>query len=296
MLAFLMARASARLPSNAPGDYYVDDSCIDCAMCRFLAPAVFRRDDSVGQSVVGRQPVTDGERLRSAMALVSCPTSSIGSADKSLARAAAHALPDPLEDGVFFCGYASEKSYGASSYLVANDSGNVLVDSPRAAAPLMDRIGELGGVRFMFLSHKDDVADHAKYAARFGCERIMHADDGAARLGVERVLEGQADIRLAGDLVAIPLPGHTRGSMALLYKEKFLFTGDHLWGEDDGTLGASRSVAWYSWAKQTESMARLLDYSFEWVLPGHGSPLRAESPRDMRAKLEVLVDRMRGRS
>jgi len=288
-----MARASARLVRNAPGDFYVDDSCIDCAMCRLLAPAVFRRDDGVGLSVVGRQPRADGERLRASMALVSCPTSSIGTADKGFARAAAHALPDPVEEGVFFCGYASEKSYGASSYLVVRDGGNVLVDSPRAAAPLMDRIGELGGVRFMFLSHKDDVADHAKYAARFGCDRIMHGDDGAARLGVEHVLEGHAEVRLGVDLVAIPLPGHTRGSMALLYRDRFLFTGDHVWGEDDGTLEASRSVAWYSWAKQAESMARLLDYTFEWVLPGHGSPLRADSPQQMRAKVEALVDRMR---
>jgi glyoxylase-like metal-dependent hydrolase (beta-lactamase superfamily II)/ferredoxin len=287
-----VARLSARLPSNAPGDWFVDDSCIDCAMCRFLAPAVFQRDDSVGLSVVGHQPEADAGRLRAAMALVSCPTSSIGSADKRFAREASLALPDPLEDGVFFCGYASESSYGASSYLVTNAAGNVLVDSPRAAAPLMSRIEELGGVRFMFLSHKDDVADHEKYAARFGCERVMHAADGASRFGVERVLEGEDEVRLASDLVAIPLPGHTRGSMALLYKDKFLFTGDHLWGEDDGTLGASRSVAWYSWAKQTESMTRLLDYSFEWVLPGHGSPLRASSPREMKTKLEALLRRM----
>lgn len=29
----------------------------------------------------------------------------------------------------------------------------------------------------MFLTHQDDVADHAKWAARFGCERIIHEDD-----------------------------------------------------------------------------------------------------------------------
>ena len=102
-------------------------------------------------------------------------------------------------------------------------------------------------------------------------------------------------MRLAPDLLAIPLPGHTRGSQALLYRDRFLFTGDHLWGEDDGSLGASRSVCWYSWKEQTRSMQRLLDYRFEWVLPGHGSPLRAESPRAMREKLEALVGRMKAR-
>lgn len=290
-----MARAAARLAANVPGDFYVDDSCIDCAMCRFLAPGVFRRDDGVGLSVVSRQPEGDPETLRAAMALVSCPTSSIGSADKAPLKEASRALPVLLDGSVYFCGYASEKSYGASSYLIVRPEGSVLVDSPRAAAPLMDRIEELGGVSLLFLSHKDDVADHAKYRARFACERVMHEDDASQSLGIERLVRGQETTRLAPDLLAIPLPGHTRGSTALLWGDKFLFTGDHLWGRDDGSLGASRSVAWYSWAEQTKSMERLLDYSFEWVLPGHGVPLRAESPREMRTKLEALLARMRRR-
>jgi glyoxylase-like metal-dependent hydrolase (beta-lactamase superfamily II)/ferredoxin len=290
-----MARPAARLAGNAPGDVYVDDSCIDCAMCRVLAPQLFVRDDAAGRSVVARQPEDDAQALRAAMALVSCPTSSIGSADKTHARSAVRALPEAMDDGVHFCGFASEKSYGASSYWIARNGGNVLVDSPRAAKPLMDRIEELGGVALMFLSHQDDVADHARYRARFGCERVMHAADAPLRLGIERRIEGSGDVSLAPDLRAIPVPGHTRGSMALLYKEKFLFTGDHLWGEDDGSLGASRSVCWYSWTEQIQSMERLLDYSFEWVLPGHGAPLHAGSSRAMRGKLEALVARMRAR-
>jgi len=291
-----MARLAARLASNVPGDFYVDDSCIDCAMCRFLAPRVFGRDDGVGLSVVERQPEDAAGVLRAGMALVSCPTSSIGSVSKTDVKDAVNALPEEMEEGVHFCGYASEKSYGASSYFIRREGGNVLVDSPRAAKPLMDRIDALGGVALMFLSHRDDVADHDKYASRFGCPRVMHADDATPSLGIERLVEGQAQKTLAEDLVAIPVPGHTRGSMALLYRNKFLFTGDHLWGDGDGSLGASRGVCWYSWSEQTRSMERLLDYSFEWVLPGHGDPLRLESAAKMREKLEALIVRMRKRT
>jgi glyoxylase-like metal-dependent hydrolase (beta-lactamase superfamily II)/ferredoxin len=291
-----MARTAARLAGNVPGDFYVDDSCIDCAMCRYLAPRVFGRDDGVGLSVVERQPCDAGDVLRAGMALVSCPTSSIGSVSKTDVKEAARALPEVMEGGVHFCGYASEKSYGASSYFITRERGNVLVDSPRAAKPLMDRIEALGGVSMMFLSHRDDIADHEKYRARFACARVMHGDDATPSLGIERLVEGQAEVRLDADLVAIPLRGHTRGSMALLYEDRFLFTGDHLWGDGDGELGASRGVCWYSWTEQTKSMERLLDYSFEWVLPGHGEPLRAESPRKMREKLAALIARMRTRT
>src|SRR5215471_6279783 len=113
-----MARAAERLSENAEGDFFVDRSCIDCETCRQLAPRVFRRDDRAGQSVVAAQPVSaDDERL-ALMALVACPTASIGSLAKRDPRAAAHAFPEEIADGVYYCGYAAASSYGASTYLI----------------------------------------------------------------------------------------------------------------------------------------------------------------------------------
>ncbi len=42
----------------------------------------------------------------------------------------------------------------------ALQTGNILVDSPRFNPILAKRIEELGGVRHIFLTHKDDVGDH----------------------------------------------------------------------------------------------------------------------------------------
>jgi glyoxylase-like metal-dependent hydrolase (beta-lactamase superfamily II) len=290
-----VARISARLSENAPGDFFVDDSCIDCETCRVIAPRTFARSDRLGLSIVRRQPASPEDELRAAMALVSCPTSSIGSESKRDVHDAVEALPDPIADVVFYCGYASEDSFGAASYLVKRAEGNVLVDSPRAARPLMDRIESLGGVGTMFLSHRDDVADHAKYARRFGCGRVLHARDvGPDTRDIERRVEGDAPVDLAPDLLAIPVPGHTRGSMVLLHRG-YLFTGDHLWGsEDGGGLDAGRSVCWYSWSEQARSMEKLLAFDFEWVLPGHGPRFHAPARR-MRAELERLVALMKNR-
>ena len=106
-------------------------------------------------------------------------------------------------------------------------------------------------------------------------------------------MEGDEPVALADDLLVIPVPGHTRGSAALLHGERFLFTGDHLWGDAEGRLGASRAVCWYDWGEQTRSMERLLGRRFEWVLPGHGRPWRASSPEAARAALAALVAEMR---
>lgn len=83
---------------------------------------------------------------------------------------------------------------------------------------------------------------------------------------------------------------------ALLLRETFLFTGDHLAGDDDGgaELHAWRGVCWYSWEEQARSMERLLDHRFSWVLPGHGRVLHAGSPGRMRELLSRLIARMRG--
>jgi glyoxylase-like metal-dependent hydrolase (beta-lactamase superfamily II)/ferredoxin len=289
-----VARISARLDDNAPGDFFVDDACIDCETCRIVAPSVFARSDRLGLSVVRRQPGSPADALRAKMALVSCPTSAIGTASKVGVHDAVDALPDPIAPDVYYCGYASESSYGAASYLVRREGGNVLVDSPRAARPLMDRIGALGGVTTMFLSHRDDVADHAIFARRFACKRVMHAADvGADTRDIEVRIDGSEPVELGADLVVIPVPGHTRGSVALLFRNEFLFTGDHLWGTEDGEgLEAGRGVCWYSWAEQTRSMERLLAFDFEWVLPGHGPRSHASRART-REELGKLVARMK---
>ena len=288
-----MARLADRLPENVPGDFYVDRSCIDCDLCRQLAPATFARADERDMSFVRAQPRDATERHRALMALVTCPTASIGTARKEGARAAARAFPSPFAGEVLFCGYASADSYGASSWLVRRPGGNVLVDSPRAARVLMDRVAELGGVRWMFLTHCDDVADHRAWRDRFGCERVLHrADLTTDTRDVERILHGDAPVALEPDLLAIPVPGHTRGSAALLVRDTYLFSGDHLWASDDErALEAGREVCWYSWPEQRRSVERLAEHTFSWVLPGHGRPFHAE-PDAMRAELRRLAAAM----
>jgi len=289
-----VANLQQRLPENVPGDFFVDSTCIDCETCSELAPSIFR--DHGDQCSVHHQPETDAEVQRAMMALVSCPTGSIGSIQRHDAHIGIDPFPMQLEDNVYFCGFTSESSFGAWSYLIvrpANEGGNILIDSPRFASQLLKRIEAMGGVSRMLLTHKDDVADHELFHKRFNCDRFMHAEDGAARLGVEQVIRGTEPVPVDDDLLVIPTPGHTRGHVVYLYRNKFLFTGDHLaWSPERQTLTAFRSVTWYSWPEQTRSMERLLSYDFEWVLPGHGD-IHHTDIRDMHEQLERCVSWMK---
>jgi glyoxylase-like metal-dependent hydrolase (beta-lactamase superfamily II)/ferredoxin len=283
-----MADAKAKRPENVPGDFFVDSTCIDCGTCMWMEPRVFHDDGDM--SAVHSQPQTPELRRSALRALVACPTASIGvtePATRAMARDAVADFPFELEDGVHLCGFNSEDSFGATAYFIKRDSGNVLVDSPRFAAPLVKRIEELGGVRWMFLTHRDDIADHAKWAAKFGCKRIIHADDAR---GMEAEMKIRAKHEIAPGLIVYPTPGHTRGSACLHYNDKFLFTGDHMaYSESRGHLYAFRGACWYDWNTLVESLKLLLPLRFEWVLPGHGWPLHAtaeEAARQMRQCVE----------
>src|SRR5262245_19549170 len=111
-----MAQPSLRLPENVTGEFYVDSSCIDCDACRQIAPATFR--DHGAQSSVYHQPNSADEMRRALMALIACPTASIGTSSHRSAREAVGEFPEPITSDVFFCGFTSESSFGAWSYLI----------------------------------------------------------------------------------------------------------------------------------------------------------------------------------
>lgn len=285
-----MANPSKRLDSNSAGNFYVDGTCINCDTCRQLAPKTF---EEIGEfSAVSCQPESDDHLHRAYQALLACPVGSIGTeqSEPSRMQAAMASFPLHLEDGVFYCGFNSDKSFGANSFFIAHPDGNWLVDSPRYVKHLIEAFERQGGIARIFLTHEDDVADAGKYAAHFGAQRIIHRADAEAMPDAEWMVDGADDVELSAGFLAVPVPGHTAGSMALLYREKFLFTGDHLWWNPlSRSLGAPTRLVWRK-RVLVDSIQKLLDYRFEWVLAGHGDRVRLPA-EEMRDHVRALVTR-----
>jgi len=281
-----MARLQQRRPHNVSGEFYVDSTCIDCDTCRWMAPTVFHAVDA--QSAVFHQPRDPEERRAALQALLACPTQSIGTVTPPAdILGIQQTFPIPIHGPVFHCGYHARSSYGAASYLIRHPEGNILVDSPRFAPPLVKTLEAWGGIRYLFLTHQDDVADHQKFHDHFGCERILHQEDlSLDTQSVEHQITGRDPVPLGSDLLIIPVPGHTRGHMVLLYNETHLFSGDHLaWSPRLGHLYAFRDACWYSWRELQHSMAALAHYRFEWVLPGHGRRFHSDA-QTMKAQMQ----------
>lgn len=285
-----MANPKKRVSENVPGDFFVDSTCIDCDACRQIAPGTFA--EATDTSYVHAQPVTADDRRQAIRALLACPTGSIGCLGKENVKEVMADFPLLLEEPVYYCGYNSPKSYGGNSYFVRHPEGNWLIDSPKFVTPLVRSLEALGGIKHIFLTHSDDVADAEKFAEHFQSQRIIHRDELSSQPEAEMVLDGEGPWQMAPDFLAIFTPGHTKGHCVLLFQNRFLFTGDHLaWDRGEQHLAASEDYCWYSYKQQGESMKQLSSYSFEWVLPGHGQRIRLPA-NEMKQQIIRLVGQM----
>lgn len=278
-----------RNPLSAPGDWYIDTGCINCGASRHVAPGlIVERKD---KSVFARQPVTPEEEMAAWRAVFVCPTASVRSEIKQR-RPDAPVFPQEITSGVWRCGYNAKSSFGAHSYFVARRDGNLLIDAPRHAGELARWFRGAGGIAHILLSHQDDVADADKYASEFGARVWIHRDDRSAAPYATDLLEGRSPRTLAPGVEAIPVPGHTRGSVVYLLDNRVLFSGDSLaWSARSQDLVAFRDACWYSWTELTASLRKLAAHRFEWLLPGHGWPVHLPA-EEMNTRLRALVARM----
>ncbi len=85
---------------------------------------------------------------------------------------------------VFYNGFASEAKFCCSSWLLLHGGANpfaVMFDVLRFNKALLSRIQALAapvsGVRYIVLSHSDDVAGHARWAEALHATRVIHEAD-----------------------------------------------------------------------------------------------------------------------
>ena len=284
-----MAQASRRHPGNVAGAWFVDTTCINCDVSRQCAPWMFGEADD--QAIVIRQPETAQEVVEATRGMLACPTASIGVEG---AKPSTDALfPELLDGDVFYCGYTSRDSFGANSFFARRAEGNLLVDAPRFVPPLVRGFESAGGLAHILLTHQDDVADAKPYADHFKARVWIHAWDRRAAPFATDVIQGIEPTTIRPGLVALPAPGHTRGSVLYLLESRYLFTGDSLyWSRRRGGLSAFRDACWYSWEEQGRSLSRLIGQEFTWVLPGHGNRAEGEAAEWQR-QLAALVEEMR---
>ncbi len=265
-----MAKYSDKNSNNVEGNFFVDNRCIGCVACESFDDNTFVLKE--GKAYVYAQPTCEGFE-KAAIALYSCPVNAIGvQANKADVRAVKKKLPLKLNEDVYFCSYNAREAIGANSYLIKRLQGNILVDVPSFTKPLLKKLDALGGVKYIYMTHKDDIGEYDKFQNYFESQTIFHEDDFNKKITTaDIILRGEEEFILDDEVTIIPVPGHTKGHTVLLYKNKYLFTGDHLaYKAKADYLYMFENFCWYDWNKQLQSLKKLLDYDFSHVYAGHG--------------------------
>jgi len=296
-----------RRKQNVPGNLFVDESCIDCDICRWMCPSTFARK-GLG-SVVTTQPKTDEQKIQAYAAMITCPVGAIRLENgDSLVKTALEAFPaaiDPVNlPNVFHLGYSSSESLGATSYLIKrpkSKGGNVMIDCPRFNSNLASNIEAEGGVDTIIFTHKDDIPHHDKWKTRFpDVQRIIHKTDATSKAReMEIKLEGTGAWKPSDDYQIIHTPGHTAGSLCVLFKtpkDSVLFSGDTL-----GYSASRKALEGFKRYNQgneevQEESIRMLGseaYTFQWILPAHGRLVRFGSVDDKNKAVVAAADSFR---
>lgn len=77
------------------------------------------------------------------------------------------------------------------------------------------------------------------------------------------------------EIQIIPTPGHTPGHVCLLYDD-VLFAGDLIRTSKDGIKPLASFMNWDQ-SLLDDSIKKINSYSFKWICPAHGLPIRVEN-------------------
>lgn len=110
---------------------------------------------------------------------------------------------------------------------------------------------------------------------------------------VEIVLED--NLMFTPDLQVIHLEGHTKGNLCLLFKQEVLLVGDSLMGKNalNPVLGPNEinppmPNASMDQEKAVENLKKLLNYTFEIILPSHGDPVKENAKEKLKKFVEEI--------
>ena len=179
-----------------------------------------------GKSVFARQPVTEDETRAAWRAALLCPTASIGKEGRR--EQPPDLFPQELEPGHIPLRLQRALLVRRSLLFHPEERRKRAHRFTTLRRKLVEAFERMGGLSDVLLSHQDDVADADKYADRFGARVWIHEDDRSAAPYATNLLKGTEATEIGAGLIAIPVPGHTRGSVVYLWRDTYLFSGDSL--------------------------------------------------------------------
>ncbi len=168
--------------------------------------------------------------------------------------------PRPILPGIFAF-TPNRDTLGATSYLIVEKSGNILLDCPAWTEVNQEFIQSQGGIDYLIISHRGGIGKNLlQMQQALNCQVIVQEQE--AYLVPEVKVTPFADgLNLSPDLELIWTPGHSPGSACLYWQEQggILFTGRHLLPKSQTEIVPLRTAKTFHWWRQLNSIAKLRD-------------------------------------
>jgi glyoxylase-like metal-dependent hydrolase (beta-lactamase superfamily II) len=162
---------------------------------------------------------------------------------------------------------------GATSYLIVNKIGNVLLDCPAWNQANQEFIQSRGGINFLIISHRGGIGKNVMQMQQaLNCQVIVQEQEAYLLPEVE-VTSFANNLTLSSGLELIWTPGHSPGSSCLYWQQQAaLFTGRHLLPKSQTEIAPLRTAKTFHWWRQLDSIAKLRvrfnSESLKYIVPG----------------------------
>ena len=163
---------------------------------------------------------------------------------------------------------------GGTAYLIVENEVNILLDCPAWDEANQKLLQSLGGVQWLFLSHRGGIGKTREIQETFGCEILIQEQEAYLLPGL-KVTTFEQEFTLSPLAQAIWTPGHSPGSSCLSYISQqchLLFSGRHLLPNRIGEPVPLRTAKTFHWPRQIKSVQSLLDRftpeTLQYICPG----------------------------
>jgi len=168
-------------------------------------------------------------------------------------------LPQAIWDNIFAFP-PNRDTLGGTAYFIVENEANILIDCPAWDDTNQKFLHDLGGVRWLFLTHRGAIGKTREIQETFGCEVLVQEQEAYLLPGL-RVIKFQQEFTLSNLAQAIWTPGHSPGSSCLYYSGEggVLFSGRHLLPNQQGEPVPLRTAKTFHWPRQLKSIELLID-------------------------------------
>lgn len=176
-------------------------------------------------------------------------------------------LPQAIWDNIFAFP-PNRDTLGGTAYFIVENEANILIDCPAWDDTNQKFLHDLGGIRWLFLTHRGAIGKTREIQEAFGCEVLVQEQEAYLLSGL-RVIKFQQDFTLSNLAQAIWTPGHSPGSSCLYYAGEggVLFSGRHLLPNQQGEPVPLRTAKTFHWLRQLKSIQLLIDRFTPETLP-----------------------------